>query len=429
MKIDSPKWYRQRRYLHFDEPLSLDSAIRLVKDPKCVSSHAFWPLIKFDVKIKKIYQEKSNKEIYSKSKERPISYASHSDSLIYSFYCEKLSNLYEEEIKERKLNDVVLAFRSLSKSNIHYAKDAFNEIKNRGNCSVIALDITKFFDTLSHKILKTNWKNLLKSNSLPEDHLAIFNSLTKFSYVEREDLFEAFSISTTNPRSDGRRRVCTPYEFREKVRNSNLIKINPLLKEKKGIPQGTSLSALLSNIYMLEFDTEALNFVSQHGGKYMRYCDDMLFIMPEGKGMLAEEFSKIHIKNLEIDINPQKTERCDFILINDNCTTIKPLQYLGFLFDGQRITIRSAAFAKYSNRVKRGVSLAKQTMRRKNKIKSKINSNETALYKKQIFSRYSHLGKRNFIRYGHRAAKILNSKSITKQLRPLWGRLIEEINS
>lgn len=336
--------------------------------------------------------------------------------------------MYEEKIKNKKLNDVVLAFRSLGKNNIDFAKQAFDEIKNRQSSSVIALDITKFFDTLSHQILKSSWKQILNIENLPEDHLAVFKSVTKFSYVDREELFELLNISNSNPRSDGRKRICSPVEFRKLVRHGNYIKPNPLKNEKQGIPQGTSLSALLSNIYMLEFDLAVSEFVEKHNGKYMRYCDDMLFIMPLNKGKLAEDFAIDKIKELKIEINPSKTDRCDFTIKNGFLSTRKPLQYLGFLFDGQRTTIRSAAFAKYSNRVKRGVSLAKQTMRRKNNIKALLGCPETNLYKKQLFSRYSHLGKRNFIRYAHNAAETLSSKSIKKQIRPLWGRLLEEIN-
>lgn len=429
MKNELPKWYRLRRYIHFDEPLNLKSAKNLVMDPGKVAAHSFWPLIRFDVSTKKISQNKQTKEIKIKPKLRPISYAAHSDSLIYSYYCEHLSELYENLIRKEEIDDVVLAFRSLGKNNIDFAKKAFDEIKLRQNCSVIALDITKFFDTLSHKKLKHSWKSLIGLDSLPKDHLAIYNSVTKFSYVDREELFELLGISNSNPRSDGRKRICTSTEFRDLVRNKNIIKSNPLKTKKQGIPQGTSLSALLSNIYMIEFDIAASRFVKKHNGKYMRYCDDMLFIIPLGSGKLAEDFAEEKIKELEIEINPDKTDRCDFTTASGCLSTKKPLQYLGFLFDGERTIIRSAAFAKYSNRVKRGVSLAKQTMRRKNEIKNSLGCPETNLYKKQIFSRYSHLGKRNFIRYGYKAADILNSKAIRKQLRPLWGRLLEEIKS
>jgi retron-type reverse transcriptase len=47
-----------------------------------------------------------------------------------------------------------------------------------------------------------------------------------------------------------------------------------------GIPQGSPISALLSNIYMFSFDKHMKNYVDSIGGKYFRYCDDMLLIVP-----------------------------------------------------------------------------------------------------------------------------------------------------
>ena len=426
MEKNLPQWYRQRRYIHFDEPLSLKKANELVTNKKMVAKHSFWPLITFDIVTSKISQENLTKEIIKKSKTRSISYAAHSDSLIYSYYCKILSDLYEAELEKRNLGDAVLAFRKLEKSNISFAHEAFSEIKNRGECSVVALDIRKFFDTLCHKKLKATWKKILNKDSLPADHLAIYKSLTKSSSVNRDSLFEAFSISQSNPRNEGRTRVCTPLEFREKVRSGNLIKTN---NSNKGIPQGTAISALLSNLYMLDFDSVMHEFVKKNNGKYMRYCDDMLLIMPSGNGKLAEDVALENIQILQLEINKEKTDRSEFYISSGEIHSSKPLQYLGFLFDGKNIIIRSAAFAKYSNRFKRGVSLAKKTMRKRNELKSDNGAKETDLYRKKLYSRYSHLGQRNFIRYGHRAAKIMKSTAIKKQLRPLWNRLIKEINS
>ena len=73
--------------------------------------------------------------------------------------------------------------------------------------------------------------------------------------------------------------------------------------------------------------------------------------------------------------------------------------------------------------MKRGVSLAKQTMLSKNKNRIVNGQQERNLFKRQIYSRYSHLGGRNFLRYGYRAAEIMDSVEIKRQLRPLWGRL------
>ncbi|TOH44391.1 hypothetical protein CGI79_25115, partial [Vibrio parahaemolyticus] len=47
----------------------------------------------------------------------------------------------------------------------------------------------------------------------------------------------------------------------------------------------------------------------------------------------------------------------------------KPLQYLGFLFDGHSIFLRSTALARYSEKMKGGVKLAKKTMEKENRIR------------------------------------------------------------
>jgi hypothetical protein len=179
---------------------------------------------------------------------------------------------------------------------------------------------------------------------------------------------------------------------------------------------------------MLEFDSAALKFAQTHGGTYLRYCDDMLFLMPLGMKLPTEAFVTAELKALAVEINTDKTDACDFTLKGGLQTANHPLQYLGFMYDGQRIVIRSAAFAKFSNRMKRGVSLAKQTKRRKNRLRTRLGAPERELYLRKIFTRYSHLGKRNFLRYGYSAADIMNSTEIRRQLRPLWARLLNEIS-
>lgn len=419
MAVVLPAWYRQRRYLHFDEPLSLLKAEALVTSPSAVAAHAFWPLLRFTVQTSKIRQDKATGKLASIPKQRLISYAAHSDSQIFSYYCELLSTRYEDELIARGLRHVVLAFRSLGKNNIDFAKAAFDEIRSRGDCVTVALDITQFFDKINHAQLKVRWKALLGVKSLPEDHFAVFRALTNYATVERDAVLRTLGISIHNPRSD-RRRLCTPEEFRTVVRPAGLIVKNP---EPFGIPQGTAISAMLSNLYMLEFDAAAEAFAVANGGRYMRYCDDMLFIMPSGMTSAIESFANTQIKLLKLDINPSKTDRCVFSTSTGTLTAQKPMQYLGFMFDGQRVIIRSAAFAKFSTRMKRGVSLAKQTMRSRNKARVQAGGEAQDLYLKKVYSRYSHLGKRNFLRYGYKAARILNSQAIRRQLRPLWGRL------
>lgn len=418
--LDTPTWFRQRRYLHFDEPLSLKKATALVSDPSAVAAHSFWPLIQFKVHTAKIKQNKTTGNLDWHQKDREISYAAHGDSLIFGFYAEALGQVYEAQLAEQGLGDCVLAFRSLGKNNVDFAKAAFDEISARGDCVAVAMDVTKFFDTIDHAQLKKRWMRLLGAVGLPPDHYAVFRALTKFSFVDRDKSFEALGVSVHTPRGGGKHRLCSPADFRLLVREAGLVTVNP---HKHGIPQGTAISALLSNLYMLDFDAAARAFAEAHGGRYMRYCDDILFIMPPDLAGATEHFCATEIDKLQLDINPDKTDICFFNKTGAGHTCKKPLQYLGFLFDGQQILIRSAAFAKFSNRMKRGVSLAKQTMRSRNKAKQAKGADEKDLYLRKILARYSHLGKRNFLRYGYTAAQKMNSKAIRRQLRPLWGRL------
>jgi len=266
----------------------------------------------------------------------------------------------------------------------------------------------------------------LGHESLPDDHFAVYKSLTKYSYVDRTTLFKALGISLNNPKHN-RHRACSAEEFREKVRNAGLIHRN---QNDFGIPQGSPVSALLSNIYMLDFDSKMKTTLENQGGHYFRYCDDMLFITKPIFRDDVETLAVNEIKKLKLEINTDKTEVRDFYRYGGQlrCKGKKSLQYLGFTFDGERKLIRSAALAKFSNRMKAGVRSARKTVRRTNSELLKNGSPPSELLrKKKLYERYSHLGKRNFLTYGYRAAKKMNSNAIKKQLKPMWSRLQKEM--
>ena len=418
------KWFRSRGYLHFDAPVKLENAKKIVKFPDVVAKHAFLPLIQYDIYSFKVSVD-DNGKLTKIKKSRNISYASHIDSHIYSYYSEKLSVFYENKLSDASLHNSILAFRALSKSNIDFANDAFEKIKTHGNCVAIAMDISGFFDNLDHKTLKDMWNKVLDTSVLPDDHYNIFKSLTKFSQVKRDVLFETLNLPRNNPHKIGRR-LCDIKTFRDKVRGSKIITSNI---KQKGIPQGTSISALLSNIYMLDFDSKVKVFITSLGGHYYRYCDDMLFIVnPEHQAITTETIIEL-ISKLKIEINPKKTETRNFYMNGGVQKCDKPLQYLGFTFDGERKLIRSAALAKFSGRMKSGVRLAKKNHAKANLLEEEIGILKTPLFKRKIYERYSHLGKKNFITYGHMAAKTMKSKAIKKQLKPLWNRLTKEIEA
>ncbi len=422
--VDDEGWFKARRYLHFDMPISEDVASRIVKNSVNVATNSFFPFIHYLIKSKKVKADPQSGNLLPSTKEREICYASHCDSAIYSYYSHLLDVRYEHRVKRLSLGDTVLAFRALGSSNIEFAKVAFDEIRSRGDCVAVAIDISKFFNNLDHEILKKQWCSVLEVDRLPKDHFAVFKSLTRYSYVERDALYASLGIAKNNPKR-GRKRVCSPDEFRDLVRAKGLITTN---KEACGIPQGSPISAMLSNIYMLEFDVLLHKHAADSGGFYLRYCDDMLFIGPKGFEDNINGVVRTQIKKLKLDINPTKTEIRYFSFENGKLKADKPLQYLGFIFDGQRVLIRSAALSRFSEKMSKGVRLARLSMRKSNRKKTELGLLEDNLFKKKIYKRYSYLGKQNFLSYGYRAASIFQSTAIRKQLKPLWGRLKKEID-
>ena len=159
--------------------------------------------------------------------------------------------------------------------------------------------------------------------------------------------------------------------------------------------------------------------MEEQGGKYYRYCDDMLFITKREFREDIEKFANREIEKLKLSLNTDKTEIRDFWLKDNSQTSNLPLQYLGFTFDGKRKLIRSAALARYSNRMKRGVKLAKNTKISRDSKRLIPFRDTKKLYRRKLYEKYSHLGSRNFITYGYRAANEMNSNAIKRQLKPL----------
>lgn len=295
-------WFRARRYPHFDHPINQRQAEGIVTCPTKVASHGFYPFIEFQVLTYKVKRSLDTRKLKRQEKPRPIAYAAHVDCHIYSYYSYCLSIKYEEEIKKYALDECILAFRSLGKSNIDFAAQAFEKIKTFPQCHVLALDISGFFDNLDHSLLKKSWAGVLSQEKLPADHYAVFNAISKFATVNRDELYGLFKISLNNKKTSPQR-VCSPEDFRKIVRANNLIKKK---EDNKGIPQGSPISAMLSNIYMLQFDVAVNNYVKKYNGCYFRYCDDILIIVPPEIKKDSEEFVVSQIKKINLEINSKK---------------------------------------------------------------------------------------------------------------------------
>jgi len=433
--------YIKKGYLHFDPkiwfPTFKDEFKKFVIYPFKVARHHFHPFIKEIKSTPRIRYDKDKNRRVIQHKERPICYASHKDSLIYGFYSSILESMHSELLIKEQLSENVIAYRELGKCNVHFAKEAFDYVKDKGPCVAIALDIEGFFNSLIHDHLKKSWLEVLNFNNngvnlirLPEDHFLLYKTLTRFCYIEKEVLLEALEL---NPKKLPAKtyRYCSPEEFRGKIKKKKLLETN---QNEYGIPQGSPISAVLSNIYMLEFDRNINSLSSKYNIFYRRYCDDILIICDVNAELDIKEIVYQEIKKYKLTIQAEKEDITYFRLDNKGILRgftakhedkYKNLRYLGFEFNGIKSYIRSASLSRYYRRMKARV-------RESVKAAYGRNSKGNKIFRKRILARYSHLGKRNFITYAHRASKIMDSNEIkhqvSKHMKNITGYMDKRIN-
>lgn len=432
---------------------------KLVSDPtlESVARHPFIPFVKILTKTPRYRYQDNEKSYCLDTKIRPIAFASHFDTYLYGFYSFALTEQYQKYIHSQGFQECVLAYRTdlNGKCNIQFAKEVFDSVKekveNDKSCSVIALDITGYFDNIDHSILKEKWSKVIGKTVLPIDQYKIFRSLTRYSYVNKNSILRHFKVDLKaleknkvkwNSLLDLIPNEIAGPSFVNKfdlLRNENLIITNLPKKTRegeiqhRGIPQGSAMSAVLSNIYLIDFDDWLFKLSKEMKFTYRRYCDDLIVVCSsEDVNYLNDLIIKETIK-YNLTIQDKKTELIDFKLnlsgkirgfdrkkkakkINKftEQQLYKNLQYLGFEFNGQNIYIRPGSMSRYYRKMKgRIVKTVMMAYSNKSKIKT--------IKKRQIFNKYSHFGLRNFISYVKNSSK--NSYSNK------GGRMIHSMNS
>lgn len=461
-------WFKIKKYPHIGRPIKnkdYNRIKRYVENPDKVRTHSFLPFIhktilkrRFRADVNNLKENPSGKRqrIKDKPKERPIFFASHLDAMIFSKYNNILIDAYEKYIEDEPFNESIVAYRKIpvikgkkgNRCNIDFTKTAFEYIKSNQDrkLTVIVADITSFFDNLNHKILKKKWTEILLETTLPPDHYNLFKSLTRIKYVESNQLFDAYNqivyVERGVPNSSSKRerikkRINNPKYFKEKnvvsyCEKKDFIKHNlNLIKSKNnstGIPQGSPISATLANIYMLDFDKLVFKKIESINGFYQRYSDDLIIVCERQdeediikliRDTISGEFAKLVIE-------PKKTKLYHFEMldglfkgftVNEKTKQPnynKPLEYLGFSFDGQRVLIKNAGFSKFYRSMKgafnRAVSFAKHS---KNPDKS--------IFKSSLYKRFTYKGAKRKLIY----RPSINDPKVYKPSREYnWGNYL-----
>jgi hypothetical protein len=224
----------------------------------------------------------------------------------------------------------------------------------------------------------------------------------------------------------GRKELNSKYQVLEKKEFKSMkpdcIVVN---NERYGIPQGSAISAVLSNIFMIDFDSKLSKLIARHKGKYLRYSDDFIIILPTGPEILSvfnKDFLPILDSTPGLELQPEKTTIFHYTsgsirgnildeFIKGNRIK-KDLDYLGFSFDGQNVRLRDKTVSKYYYRMYRKIKTIKRH--------DGVSKNGKRISCRNLYLKYSIKGafvdNGNFITYVKRAEKVFTREELIKNI-------------
>lgn len=452
-------WLKFKKYPHIGKPLSKRKDSGWVKEfvtnPEEIANHKFVPLLHRTLNQRKYRPAKDavknesgkRQRTVSDKKQRNIYFPSHLDSIIYSYYSHLLTVKYEEYLEDKPYGSVAVAYRKIpigngqsgNKSNIEFAFEAIDFIeKNKSRkLSIIVADVTSFFDNLNHRLLHKQWKRILDIDSLPDDHYAIYKNLVSKKYVNENKLFKRFQskliIERFKPHDTSKKELkrkhvskihnirnenvvafCTNKEFFNEA--TDLIRVDKPYKstiresidkeELRGIPQGTPISATLANVYMLDFDeqiNEAVSDISKNG-YYQRYSDDIIVVCDQRNedyfyNLIQDEIevkASLNIQRKKTNVyRYEMNEDLKFvggILEDGKVNPNKQLEYLGFMYDGSKVRVKTAGFSKFYRNMKR-------SFRRGAHFAKKAHIPSDSLFETRLYKRFTHLGSKRRLKW------------------------------
>ncbi|WP_100334133.1 reverse transcriptase domain-containing protein [Bacillus alkalisoli] len=439
-EIDWSK-YELKHYLHFDSPVHINHLKKHIQDPDWVSGHSFLPSIHFNIIFNKYVTISKDKKLSlslrkeKKKKVRQIFYAAHKDRFIYKYYGDLLNQAYNNYVKDYGIDEVALAYRNnkSGKNNVDFTYEVFNFLFSQDQAIVISIDFTKFFDNINHVELKKNIKTVLGVDKLSNDWYKVYKNLTQFTFVHRSDidkfLKDQYGVKLLKELLSTRNltKIMKPREFRE-------FKKKHLYKNKKpyGIPQGSGMSAVCSNVHLINFDKEIKDWAESKNSLYRRYCDDMILVIPTEniypelldnmKNDVYKIIHKYHSSGLKIQEEKTEIRIYSNEKIYNEVGKKSTLDYLGFVTDGHLVRLREKSLFKYFSRAYRKASSMRLVG-----LATKRKSPRKELYKIYTHLGFNYKNRGNFISYAYRAHEImskLTTKSlIRKQVKRHWGRI------
>lgn len=417
--------YPIKGYIHFDYPIHISKVESYVQNRKAIAEHSFYPLIAYDQKQEKFT---INPEEYTygrpfQKKKRSIKYAGHLDGYIYKYYANELNKAYARWAHIHNIDECSVAYRNnkKGKSNIDFAAEVIQFLHKTKEAFVLVGDFKSYFDSLNHRLLKERMCKVLSCERLDDDWYNVFKSVTKYGYIKKSKVEEFFG-SEKEIRQKNQKRFVSKAKSVSDFRKTYKINSN---KTDRGVPQGVAISAVLSNVYAIEFDAEINRLVNESGGIFRRYSDDFIIVIPKitkGKEYTAAQFQTLidlvheHAEKNGLEMAEQKThiyerknDKIYEIFEKDTCNETH-IDYLGFYYDGINVSIRQRSIERFYSQMKRFIRKM-EYKRRKNNRKKDHSQMKKIPHRDLLYSLYTDRGFKkeggskgtNFIEYVKRA--------------------------
>ena len=362
-----------RLYPHFDAPVALNGKQAAIKKLQHRLSHAeylrAWPFFPLILSYQRLRRYRHNdkpaikhrdQKKYTHIKSRPIMVAAHQDACLLAFHSFTISPYYETLLKERGLQNNVVAYRSTDgKNNVDFAKRAFDYMQSQSEMACMLIDIKGFFDNIDHIRLRQALCSVLGVQKLPDEIEHTIENLTIYRFVEEDKLFKELKrlkkpYHVKIPRTNSATRICKLEDFNQYIDNGTFIQKNITTK---GIPQGTPISGLLANISLLEFDSWVrARLASYDIHFYQRYSDDIIVVCPMYEIRKVYKDIITELKNHGVSVSTKKTEAFSKIdgKLDNIVSGLEPrastgrqnVQYLGLEWNGGQITLRPSTISR-----------------------------------------------------------------------------------
>ncbi len=174
-----------------------------------------------------------------------------------------------------------------TQAGINYVRKYLEQHKKYGKFYVLKVDISKYFYSIDHEILKEMLRKDL--NDFEYQYICNIIDSTNMSYInESIDFLKNREYSKTN-------------------RLSEVEKI-PYYSKGKGLPIGNMSSQFLSIFYLNALDHKIIH--DFHVKHYVRYMDDFLLIHPDKKHLenCLAEIERILEQKYKLKLNKNKTK-------------------------------------------------------------------------------------------------------------------------